>query len=278
MTVLVYHPHLITPVSQSQNYPGKFVLSYLPRVRCRHEYVTVTPEGFRFRGQMFDNVNALFRWFKEHFRDPVPGQGTPSTPRGAMTSRTPYHTTPGVNMSSKQPSRPFSVISSSYHILYLNMSSNCHSSIVPVRYESRGNTKSGAKSAASHAALAVSSGESNAPPLSAAYTWCRECRTIRRYAHLSEHSLYAFGANAVHDAVPDSPSHASPQSTYTEIRPADAKPSPRSVPSPRACYHYSCPPQNDTFASTCASNVWHTNWRSDGLEESCRSMGKTEAN
>ncbi|XP_046421769.1 transcription elongation factor SPT6 [Neodiprion fabricii] len=87
-------------ISAAKNYPGKFVLSYLPRVRCRHEYVTVTPEGFRFRGQMFDNVNSLFRWFKEHFRDPVPGQGTPSTPRGAMTSRTPYHNTPGVNMSS----------------------------------------------------------------------------------------------------------------------------------------------------------------------------------
>lgn len=78
-----------------QNYPGKFLLSYLPRTRCRHEYVTVSPEGFRFRGQMFGRVNDLFRWFKEHFRDPVPGQSTPSTPRGAMTSRTPYHTTPG---------------------------------------------------------------------------------------------------------------------------------------------------------------------------------------
>lgn len=44
---------------------------------------------------MFGRVNDLFRWFKEHFRDPVPGQSTPSTPRGAMTSRTPYHTTPG---------------------------------------------------------------------------------------------------------------------------------------------------------------------------------------
>ncbi|XP_015605093.1 transcription elongation factor SPT6 isoform X2 [Cephus cinctus] len=86
-------------ISAAKSYPGKFLLSYLPRVRCRHEYVTVSPEGFRFRGQMFGRVNDLFRWFKEHFRDPVPGQATPSTPRGAMTSRTPYHTTPGVNVS-----------------------------------------------------------------------------------------------------------------------------------------------------------------------------------
>lgn len=44
---------------------------------------------------MFGRVSDLLRWFKEHFRDPVPGQSTPSTPRGAMTSRTPYTTTPG---------------------------------------------------------------------------------------------------------------------------------------------------------------------------------------
>lgn len=66
-------------------------MSYLPRTRCKHEYITVTPEGFRFRGQVFDTVGLLFRWFKEHFRDPVPG--TPSTPRsGVMTARaTPFH-------------------------------------------------------------------------------------------------------------------------------------------------------------------------------------------
>ncbi|XP_044731246.1 transcription elongation factor SPT6 isoform X2 [Chrysoperla carnea] len=88
-------------ISASKNYPGKFLLSYLPRVKCRHEYVTVTPEGFRFRQQMFDSVTALFKWFKEHFRDPIPG-GTPSTPRGGQTNRTPYHSmgTPNVNISS----------------------------------------------------------------------------------------------------------------------------------------------------------------------------------
>lgn len=62
-----------------QNYPGKFLISYLPRNKVKHEFVTVTPDGFRFRGQIFDSVGALFKWFKEHFRDPVPG--TPGTPR-----------------------------------------------------------------------------------------------------------------------------------------------------------------------------------------------------
>nr|CAD7195384.1 unnamed protein product [Timema douglasi] len=82
-------------ISASKNYPGKFMLSYLPRTRCRHEFITITPEGFRFRQQMFDSLGLLFRWFKEHFRDPIPG--TPSTPRNMATNRTPYHT-PSINI------------------------------------------------------------------------------------------------------------------------------------------------------------------------------------
>lgn len=58
----------------------------------------MSPDGFRFRDQMFSRLSDLFRWFKEHFRDPIPGQSTPGTPHGAMTSRIPYNgTTPGVN-------------------------------------------------------------------------------------------------------------------------------------------------------------------------------------
>ncbi|CAH0563642.1 unnamed protein product [Brassicogethes aeneus] len=79
-------------ISASKSCPGRFLLSYLPRNKFRHEFVTVTPEGFRFRQQMFDNVTTLFKWFKEHFRDPPPGGMTPSTPRVA-TGRTPYQST-----------------------------------------------------------------------------------------------------------------------------------------------------------------------------------------
>lgn len=46
---------------------------------------------------MFSKVSDLFRWFKEHFRDPIPGQSTPGTPHGGMTARTPYNGTPGIN-------------------------------------------------------------------------------------------------------------------------------------------------------------------------------------
>ena len=63
-------------IAASKERAGKFLLSYLPRTRVMHEYVTVTPEGFRYRQRIFNSVNQLFKWFKEHFRDPPP-QPTP---------------------------------------------------------------------------------------------------------------------------------------------------------------------------------------------------------
>lgn len=84
----------------SKSYPGKFMISYLPRNSCKHEYVSVTPEGFRFRQQMFDNVNSLMKWFKEHFKDPLPVQTPGSTPRGGSSARSSY-ATPGLSVHSK---------------------------------------------------------------------------------------------------------------------------------------------------------------------------------
>ncbi|KAK6102088.1 SH2 domain family protein [Brugia pahangi] len=63
-------PYTLTP---SQDYPGKFVISYLPRNKARHEYMTVTPEGFRFRQQLFQSLETVLSWFKVHYREPPPG-------------------------------------------------------------------------------------------------------------------------------------------------------------------------------------------------------------
>ena len=60
-------------VSLSKQYPGKFLVSYMPRTKPRHEYATISPEGIRYRQQMFHSLNSMMRWFKEHFRDPIPG-------------------------------------------------------------------------------------------------------------------------------------------------------------------------------------------------------------
>lgn len=70
--------------STSKEMPGKFMLSYMPRDRTVHEFATVTHEGLRFRGQVFSTLNTLIKWFKEHFREPIPqklvtpSQATPS--------------------------------------------------------------------------------------------------------------------------------------------------------------------------------------------------------
>ena len=60
-------------LTSSKDSPGRFVLGYMPRVKPRMEYVSVTPDGYKYRGRVHANLNALFRWFKEHFRDPIPG-------------------------------------------------------------------------------------------------------------------------------------------------------------------------------------------------------------
>ncbi|KAH8396371.1 hypothetical protein KR222_009297 [Zaprionus bogoriensis] len=75
--------------SASKSMPGKFLLSYLPKAKVRHEYVTVMPEGYRFRGQIFDSVSSLLRWFKEHWLDPTAGMST-----GQLHAATPSNQTP----------------------------------------------------------------------------------------------------------------------------------------------------------------------------------------
>ncbi|MGH0177772.1 UNVERIFIED_CONTAM: hypothetical protein FKN15_076140, partial [Acipenser sinensis] len=59
-------------MSACRELPGKFLLGYQPRGKPRIEFVTVTPEGYRYRSQVFPSVNGLFRWFKDHYQDPVP--------------------------------------------------------------------------------------------------------------------------------------------------------------------------------------------------------------
>ncbi|KJE95186.1 hypothetical protein CAOG_08908 [Capsaspora owczarzaki ATCC 30864] len=52
--------------------PGRLLLAYLPSHSVRHEYVSLTPDGFRFRGHGFALIAKLIAWFKVHFNDPTP--------------------------------------------------------------------------------------------------------------------------------------------------------------------------------------------------------------
>lgn len=90
--------------SCSKQYAGKFMLGYMPRNKPRVEYVSITPDGFRYRGRVHGNINNLLKWFKEHFRDPVPGARrqhqyghTPMSMSGSVSGTTPY--TPGATPS-----------------------------------------------------------------------------------------------------------------------------------------------------------------------------------
>uniref|UniRef100_A0A8C9XYT6 SPT6 homolog, histone chaperone and transcription elongation factor n=1 Tax=Sander lucioperca TaxID=283035 RepID=A0A8C9XYT6_SANLU len=72
-------------ISACKDLPGKFILGYQPRGKPRVEFVTITPDGFRYRSQIFPTVNGLFRWFKDHYQEPVPG----ITPSNSSRTRTP---------------------------------------------------------------------------------------------------------------------------------------------------------------------------------------------
>lgn len=51
----------------SKQYPGKFLLGYMPKDRPKIEYLTVTPRGYRFRKTYFRNLALLIKWFKENW-------------------------------------------------------------------------------------------------------------------------------------------------------------------------------------------------------------------
>ncbi|XP_052799386.1 transcription elongation factor SPT6-like [Mya arenaria] len=83
-------------LSATKQYPSKFLLCYMPRNKPRSEYISVSPEGFKYRHKSFHSLNSMMRWFKEHFRDPIIGMGTPSG-RTPMVGHTPNFSMQGVD-------------------------------------------------------------------------------------------------------------------------------------------------------------------------------------
>ncbi|KAH8266384.1 hypothetical protein KR038_000011 [Drosophila bunnanda] len=100
----------------SRSMPGKFLLSYLPKTKVRHEYVTVMPEGYRFRGQIFDSINSLLRWFKEHWLDPTASPAFTSSGSNA----TPLHGGHGLHNMRPPPAVSASLLSTSQPPYSLN--------------------------------------------------------------------------------------------------------------------------------------------------------------
>lgn len=67
--------HTAAPLHNNVCVPVEF--QHASFFSCRVEFVTITPDGFRYRSQIFPTVNGLFRWFKDHYQEPVPGMDTP---------------------------------------------------------------------------------------------------------------------------------------------------------------------------------------------------------
>ncbi|XP_078492453.1 transcription elongation factor SPT6 [Ciona intestinalis] len=92
-------------ISASKSLPGKFLLSYMPRARSKHEYVSINPDGYRYRSQNFTSLNQVFKWFKEHFRDPIPTHLMNRTPAGgnSVSINTPKQRTPSIRQTPRTP-------------------------------------------------------------------------------------------------------------------------------------------------------------------------------
>lgn len=95
------NPNTIHYIVSPSKLGGQFMLSYLPRQKVCHEIVTVTPEGFHYRQQIFDKLKNLWIWFKTHFSDPIP-TATPHiiTPRSITSSSRVSFPTPALSQSS----------------------------------------------------------------------------------------------------------------------------------------------------------------------------------
>lgn len=55
----------------SYEHPGIFILSYIRSTNPHHEYIAIHPKGFKFRKQIFNNVEQLVAYFQNHINDNV---------------------------------------------------------------------------------------------------------------------------------------------------------------------------------------------------------------
>ena len=60
--------------------PGKFIVAYQPGSRPYFEMISLVPEGVHYRNKVHRSVNELVKWFKEHYKEPIPKPAVPSSP------------------------------------------------------------------------------------------------------------------------------------------------------------------------------------------------------
>ncbi|KAI6657054.1 Transcription elongation factor SPT6 [Oopsacas minuta] len=57
-------PYFISP---SVNFPGKFILAYTPKLKALTDYISLNPQGLKFRNKIFDSLSQMLKWFKDHY-------------------------------------------------------------------------------------------------------------------------------------------------------------------------------------------------------------------
>ena len=75
-------------IGVSTEYPGRYVLYYIPSKSLRKEYISCTPQGFRFRGRMFESPARLVDWFKKNWKisSRQPDRGVPPSHQRVSSS------------------------------------------------------------------------------------------------------------------------------------------------------------------------------------------------
>lgn len=58
--------------SVAYDHPGAFMLSYIRSINIHHEYISVSPNGFKFRKRYFESPDKLVSYFQKHHNDPMP--------------------------------------------------------------------------------------------------------------------------------------------------------------------------------------------------------------
>ncbi|PWA39573.1 polyribonucleotide nucleotidyltransferase [Artemisia annua] len=65
------HPsRIVYSFGVSHEHPGTFILTYIRTSNAHHEYIGLYPKGFRFRKNMFDEIDRLVVYFHKHIDDP----------------------------------------------------------------------------------------------------------------------------------------------------------------------------------------------------------------
>ncbi|XP_028790109.1 transcription elongation factor SPT6 homolog isoform X2 [Neltuma alba] len=67
-----YPKRIVYGFAISFEHPGTFILCYIRSTNLHHEFIGIHPKGFKFRKQLFENIEQLLGYFQNHINDLPP--------------------------------------------------------------------------------------------------------------------------------------------------------------------------------------------------------------